>query len=74
MNKVRLGDKKPFNYLNPYANLANLPKKQINNNLQNNMKKMSRMIFKSKKSCVKIFLKEKTNLKLIKFPISRLKA
>lgn len=22
MNKVRIGDKKPFNYLNPYTNLA----------------------------------------------------
>jgi len=28
MKKVNISEKKPFNYLNPYQNLANLPLKQ----------------------------------------------
>ena len=28
MNQVKLGEKRPFNYLNPYKNLAELSKTQ----------------------------------------------
>ena len=29
MNAVKIGDKKPFNYLNPYTNLAQIKPKPI---------------------------------------------
>ena len=29
MNQVKLGEKRPFNYLNPYKNLAELSKTQV---------------------------------------------
>ena len=49
-------------------------RKQINKFLQNNMKKMIRMTFKSRKNCARIFLKEIIKLKLVKFQLSRLKS